>query len=108
MPFKPGQCGNPKGRPKGSGHGRATALAQLDTMLALNKNRKHFVDTMQKKFTHDPYDFFRRIIMPLLPKESKVAMSSDGIVEWKSLVEAFPEVKGPLQLPSPPPEPKQS
>jgi hypothetical protein len=103
MPFKPGQCGNPKGRPKGSGHGRALALAELDAMLSIKKNRRLLVATMQEKFREDPYGFFRRIIMPLLPKESKVAMSSDGIVEWKSLVEAFPEVKGPL--PAPPAKP---
>ena len=37
MPFKPGQCGNPKGRPKGSGHGRALVLAELDAMLSITR-----------------------------------------------------------------------
>ena len=96
MPFKPGQCGNPKGRPKGSGHGRSVAIAELDEMLADKKNRKLLAEALQTKFSADPYGFFRKIIMPLLPKESKIAMSPDGIVEWKSLIEAFPEVKGPL------------
>ena len=44
-------------------------------------------------------EFFKTIVMPLLPKEAKVSMEHDGIVEWKSLVEAFPRVAPPALPP---------
>jgi hypothetical protein len=30
--------------------------------------------------------FFRSVIMPLLPKESKVAVDREGVITWRSLI----------------------
>ena len=96
--FEAGKSGNPKGRPKGSYGGRIQALGELDRLMARGKNKKRLAKTLQEVFDNDPMGFFRSVIMPLLPKESKVAFDHDGIVEWKSLVEAFPK-KGPAASP---------
>ena len=90
MKFEAGQSGNPGGRPKGSHGGRIQALAGLDRLLARKKNQKALVRALEGELQKDPVRFFKTVIMPLLPKESKVALESSGIVEWKSLVEAFP------------------
>jgi hypothetical protein len=38
--------------------------------------------------------FFKTVIMPLLPKEAKVAFDHDGIVEWRSLIGTTVTVEG--------------
>jgi hypothetical protein len=78
------------GRPKGSYGGRIQALAGLDKMMAQKKHQTRLIRALEKEFVKNPVLFFRTMIMPLLPKESKLAFDHDGIVEWKSLVEAFP------------------
>ena len=75
--------------------GRTRAVAVLDNMLAMQRNQAALHESLQKKFDADPAAFFKEWVMPLLPKESKVAVASDGIVEWKSLVEAFPRTGPP-------------
>ena len=62
-------------------------------MMARSKNKKLLVKALQEEFEKDPSKFFKTVIMPLLPRESKVAVDNQGIVEWKSLVEAFPRVE---------------
>ena len=66
-------------------------MNELDRLMARSKNKKKLALALQRKFDKDPVGFFKGFIMPLLPKESKVAVESDGIVEWKSLLEAFPK-----------------
>ncbi|MCX6995944.1 MAG: hypothetical protein NTV49_02400 [Kiritimatiellaeota bacterium] len=88
--FEAGKSGNPRGRPKGSFGGRIQALAVLDRMLARSKNKRLLERALETEFKADPMKFFKTVCMPLLPKESKVTVDNDGIVEWKSLVEAFP------------------
>ena len=84
--FKAGASGNPRGRPKGSCGGRVQALAELDRILAMSANKKLLSQALQKEFRADPSKFFKTVIMPLLPRESKVAVDHDGIIEWKSLL----------------------
>ena len=91
MAYKPGQSGNPRGRPKGSYGGRIMALASLDKLVGQKRNQRRLMLELQRLFDKDPVVFFRTMVMPLLPKESKVSVDHDGIVEWKSLVEAFPK-----------------
>lgn len=88
MSFEPGQSGNPKGRPKGSYGGRIQALAALDKMLARRKNQSALVKALEKEFEADPVRFFKTIIMPLLPRESKLRFDQEGVVEWRSLLGA--------------------
>jgi hypothetical protein len=91
MRFEAGESGNPNGRPKGSYGGRIQALAGLDKLLARKKNQKALIAALEKDLQKDPVRFFKTVIMPLLPKESKLAFDHDGIVEWKSLLETFPK-----------------
>ena len=84
--FQPGQSGNPRGRKKGSCGGRAQALASLDRILAKSKNKAKLEKALEKELSDNPLRFFKNIIMPLLPKESKLSVGQDGIVEWKSLL----------------------
>lgn len=84
--FKPGESGNPDGRPKGAGGGRTLALANLDKMLARPRNQGLLIRAMEKEFKKDPVRFFRTMIMPLLPREARLEFEHDGVVKWKSLV----------------------
>jgi hypothetical protein len=86
MPFKAGQSGNPKGRVKGSYGGRIQALAVLDEIMAHSQRRKKLAQAMIDEFDKNPLHFFKTVIMPLLPKESKMQVDHDGVIEWKSLL----------------------
>ena len=87
MKFQAGQSGNASGRPKGSYGGRIKALAALDRMLSQRANREVLVEAMQKSFRRDPMAFFRSVIMPLLPKESKLELQRSGVVRWRSMLD---------------------
>ncbi len=95
MKYQAGQSGNLGGRPKGSFGGRMLALASLDKLLARKKSQKALILALEKEFHANPVRFFRTVIMPLLPKESKLSFDQDGIVEWKTLLEAFPREGSP-------------
>ena len=84
--FKPGESGNPAGRPKGAGGGRTLALANLDKMLAQSRNQAMLLRAMEEEFKRDPVRFFRTMVMPLLPREAKLAIDNEGVVQWKSLL----------------------
>ena len=84
--FQSGISGNPKGRPKGSYGGRIQALAELDRILARSSNKRLLARALEKEFREAPLKFFKTVIMALLPRESKVAVDHDGIIEWKSLL----------------------
>jgi len=86
MSFEAGKSGNPAGRPKGSYGGRIQALATLDRMLGKRKNQGKLVKALEKEFDADPVRFFKSIVMPLLPRESKLKFDHDGVVQWRSLV----------------------
>ena len=62
------------------------ALAVLDKMLAKSRNRATLHRALQKEFSESPLRFFKTIIMPLMPKEARLDVGHDGIVEWKSLL----------------------
>jgi len=91
MKYQAGQSGNPRGRPKGSCGGRMQALQLLDKILGKRKSQRGLTEALEAELKRDPLGFFKSIIMPLLPKESKLSVENDGIVEWKTLVEAFPK-----------------
>ena len=85
--FEAGQSGNPKGRPKGSYGGRIQALASLDRLLARRKNQNALIRALEKDLQANPLRFFKTVIMPLLPRESKLSFDHESVIEWKSLVE---------------------
>jgi len=84
--FEVGQSGNPVGRPKGACGGRIQALAALDRILGRKKNVTALEKALEVEFAKDPVRFFRGIIMPLLPKESKLELDRDGVIRWQSLL----------------------
>lgn len=86
MKFQPGQSGNPCGRKKGAYGGRIQALVVLDRMLAKARNKTLLAKTLEKEFRDRPMNFFKTVVMPLAPKDAKLDMNRDGIVEWKSLL----------------------
>jgi hypothetical protein len=89
--FQPGVSGNPVGRPKGSYGGRIQALAALDRMLGKKKNQSVLVKALEQEFVADPVRFFKTVVMPLLPRESKLKLDQDGTVRWRSLLGAGEE-----------------
>ena len=90
MAFEAGQSGNPVGRPKGSYGGRIQALAALDRMLGKKKNQVVLTKALEEEFLSNPVRFFKTVVMPLLPRESKLKLDQEGVVQWKSLLGAEP------------------
>ena len=84
--FEAGQSGNPRGRPKGSYGGRIQALAGLDRLLARKKNQKALIRALEAELQSDPVRFFRSVVMPLLPRESRLAFDREGVIQWRSLL----------------------
>jgi hypothetical protein len=74
------------------------ALTSLDRLLAKKKNQRALLEALEQELLKDPVRFFKTVIMPLLPRESKLSFDQDGIVEWKTLLEAFPK-EGPPAVP---------
>jgi len=92
MPFQLGQSGNPAGKPKGCVSGRAAALQVLDHLFNEEENRAKLAAALQKEFDKNPVNFFRHIIMPLIPREAILKMidSTPTVVKWQSLLDTFP------------------
>ena len=84
--FELGKSGNPGGRPKGAFGGRVLALASLDRLLAKKKNQKALIEALEAELQANPVRFFRTVIMPLLPRESKLSLDHDGVIRWQSLL----------------------
>jgi len=93
--FQPGQSGNPGGRPKGSYGGRIKALAALDKVVAKKTNRRALEIAIQTEFNKDPMRFFKTIIMPLVPKESKLEVDKTSAIQWQSLLGGSPSSSEP-------------
>jgi hypothetical protein len=62
------------------------ALAELDRILAQSRNKKLLGRALEKEFRADPSRFFKTVIMPLLPRESKLAVDHEGVIQWRSLL----------------------
>jgi hypothetical protein len=61
-------------------------LASLDLILGRKKNLAALENALEVEFAKDPMRFFRGIIMPLLPKESKLELDQDRVIRWQSLL----------------------
>ena len=84
--FEVGNSGNPVGRPKGSYGGRIQALAGLDQLLSKKKNQRALIVALEAELQANPVRFFKTVIMPLLPRETKLAFDHDGVIQWRSLL----------------------
>ena len=92
MPFKPGESGNPRGRPVGSTSGRTRVLSVLDQILSEADSLAAMHAAFMAEFKKSPVRFFRQIVMPLLPREavSRIMTENPGTIVWKSLTENPP------------------
>jgi hypothetical protein len=93
-----GQEGANKAGRKGAFGGRMQALQCLDKMLARRKTQATLMRALDEEFKENPIGFFRTIIMPLLPKEAKLTVDHDGVLEWKSMLGPIAPV---TEVPSP-------
>lgn len=66
--------------------GRFQALTLLDQLLAEEKSQAELKAALAEELHANPLRFFRTVIMPLLPRDAKLPVISDGIVEWHSLL----------------------
>ena len=80
------QGANLNGRKKGALGGRMQALLCLDKMLARRKTQATLIRALDDEFKDNPIGFFRTIVMPLLPKEARLTVDADGVMEWKSML----------------------
>ena len=93
--WQPGQSGNPaggkpghhNGRPPG---GRSNALRILDTLLVQKKSEKKIRKALADEIDTNALGFFKTVIMPLLPRESKIEVDATGIVQWTRLSTTVP------------------
>ena len=92
--WKPGQSGNPSGRPKGQ-TGRGIALAVLDQMLKTTPNQRLLKIRLERSFREDPVKFFKTIVMPLLPKEQLVVVDSQDLSPIRITMGFAPEEAAP-------------
>jgi hypothetical protein len=97
--FEAGSSGNPRGRPKGSYGGRIQALAGLDRLLAKKKSQQALIRALEAELQADPVRFFKTVIMPLLPRESKLQFDHDGVIQWRSLLGATDSPPAALEAP---------
>ena len=91
-PWRPGQSGNPAGKPKGTLHGRARALKLLDTVLEEPKTLERLRDALSAYILRDPVRAFRALIMPLIPREARLEVDNEPRqIVWRSLVDPAPK-----------------
>jgi hypothetical protein len=62
------------------------ALQCLDKMLAKRKSQAALMRALEDELHSNPLGFFRTIVMPLLPREAKLSLDHDGVLEWKSML----------------------
>lgn len=80
----------PRKRSRGTRSGRASALATLDQLMAGKANQKAMMAALEAKFRKDPVRFFRKFVMPLLPRNANLSAAHDGVVTWQSLLDDRP------------------
>ncbi len=83
--WKPGQSGNPAGRPKGLLGGRARAIALIDTICEDPTNLVSLKEALQAEFIKGPVKFFKTFVIPLRPAETVGSIAPNG---WALLTPA--------------------
>jgi hypothetical protein len=62
----------------------------MDQVLAEDGNEAKFKAAVREAFNRNPMRFFERFIMPLLPKEARLSLDSEGVIKWQSLLVTHP------------------
>ena len=91
--FRPGQSGNPAGRPPGIVGGRVRALQILDQISGDEDNVKLLAESFRAAFRKNPLGFFQRVMKDLIPRESlvKIAAATPTMHRWGTLEDAMRE-----------------
>jgi uncharacterized pyridoxamine 5'-phosphate oxidase family protein len=76
MPFKPGQCGNRKGRPKGTTKARSIAEACLEFLAEQELGKPRLRVALQRLYTEDLKTFFAYAYGK--PIETQIHQNPDG------------------------------
>ena len=96
--FQPGNTVGAAGRPKGSVTGRSKALKMLDEVLGEEDVQRAMKAALRQFFLDSPVKAFRRLVLPLLPRQMKLDVAEPITIVWKSLLTQPPPA---APLPSP-------
>ena len=93
--FRPGQSGNPSGRPPGIVGGRVRALQILDKITGDEDNVALLAAAFEAAFRKNPLGFFQRVMKDLIPKESlvKIAAATPTMHHWGTLEDSMRETQ---------------
>ncbi len=93
--FRPGQSGNPAGRPPGIVGGRVRALQVLDQISGNEDNVKLLAAAFEAAFRKNPLGFFQRVMKDLIPRESlvKIAAATPTVHHWGTLEDSMRETQ---------------
>jgi hypothetical protein len=85
--WKPGHSGNPSGKLPLSRCGRQAALSLLDEILSEQETKARMKQALRAYILQRPVAAFKTLVMPLLPKDVRVDVSSQRVVVWRSFME---------------------
>ena len=100
VPWKPGESGNPAGKPKGTVSPRTRAVQILESVLAQPDVQEAIRVGIHDYFLKKPVQAFRRLVMPLLPRQLKLDVEGPAVIVWKSLLEIHAEALKQQQPPA--------
>ena len=61
-------------------------MASLDVIMGKPQNKRKLEKALENAFHRDPFGFFKTVLMPLMPKESRLALEPQGVVRWQTLL----------------------
>jgi hypothetical protein len=73
--------------------GAANAIACLDHVLKKRANQRKLIEALQEALRAEPYQFFKTVILPLLPKPLKIPDPRNDAPEeplWTPLCDIIP------------------
>lgn len=81
MPFKKGQVGNPKGRPKGTKNKVTKPI--VDQILEVSKELEEKGCGLSECAKQDPKWFYTVLFKNLIPKNVEVNMDGELTISWQ-------------------------
>ena len=85
--WQPGHSGNPTGKKPLSRCGRQAALSLLDEILSEQETKARMKAALRGYIMQRPVAAFKSLVMPLLPKDVRVDVSSQRVVVWRSFMD---------------------
>ena len=84
------------------------AIRCLERVLARRENQRILTEALEKALQDNPYQFFKAVILPLLPKPLKLAASDDKIRKAPAWTPLCDISRTPPSEPSTMPDPTDS